>query len=144
MGEAVIPEHVALVPGANDLLRWFGYWPTFHDAEVIRVDIRRSGTSAVSVHTFEATDVVNGRGAYVCTKHVVVTFVMNGIREATCTGFNHQNVLSGLEIAVSEGAYELKLEGCYGVDATITADALRIDLAPGAPSDSQYLAAATL
>jgi len=35
--------------------------------------------------------------------------------------------------------YKLTLSGCYGVDGSITAASLRIELAAGPPTDSQYL-----
>jgi hypothetical protein len=53
---------------------------------------------------------VNAEGQYVCRKHVVVSFFLNGIRELELTGFNDQNVLSGLELASVEQGYELPLK----------------------------------
>jgi hypothetical protein len=131
------------IPGASDFVAWFGYWPSFHDAEVTSIELVRSGASRVTVHVFEATDEVNAKGQYVCRRHAVVSFFVNGIRELTLTAFNQQNVLSGLQLDSVEQGYRLTLEGCYGVDGLITAESVRIEFAAGAPSDSQYLSEGT-
>ena len=131
------------IPGAGDLIEWFGYWPSFHDAEVTSVELTRSGPSRVAVHVFEITDEVNAKSQYVCRKHVIVSFRMDGILEVELTGFNRQNVLAGLEVAGLEQGYELRLAGCHGVDGRIAAESVCITLEPGPPSDSQYLTEAT-
>jgi hypothetical protein len=127
------------VPGASDLIAWFGYWPSFHDAEVTSIELVRSGTSRVSVHTFGSTGEIDAKRHYVCTKHVVVSFLLNGISELELTDFNHQNVLACLLLTRVERGYELKLQGLFGVDGVITAESVSIELVAGAPPDSQYL-----
>jgi Immunity protein 50 len=86
------PENV---PGASELLSWFGYWPSFHDAEVLSIHLNRSGESTVAIHTRHRTDQVDDHGYFVTTKHVLVTFVHEGIHTVQLTDFNHQNVISG-------------------------------------------------
>jgi Immunity protein 50 len=144
MDETPSPESIALpIPGARSLIEWFGYWPSFHDAEVTSIELTRSGASRIAVHAFEPTGEVNAKGQYVLQKHVIVSFVLNGVREVELTGFNHQNVLSGLELERSEQGYQLTLEGCYGVEGSVSAESVRIELAEGAPPDSQYLTEGT-
>lgn len=48
------------VPGAAELIAWFGYWPSFHDAEVFEL-VQQSDSSRVRLHTWEMTDQVNER-----------------------------------------------------------------------------------
>jgi len=31
------------VPGAAEIVNWFGYWPTFHDAEIVSIELKRAG-----------------------------------------------------------------------------------------------------
>jgi hypothetical protein len=134
-----IPDWLASIPGANEVIAWFGYWPSFHDAEVTLIELARSDPSRVDVHAFESTEEINAKGQYVSRNHAVVSFLVGGIQELTLTGFNHQNVLSGLRLARVEEGYQLTLEGCYGIDGVITAESLRIALRPSVPPDSQYL-----
>jgi hypothetical protein len=139
MGDKPPEWLTAQIPGAADLIAWFGYWPSFHDAEVISIQLLRSGPSRLCLHTFDCTREVNKKGQYVCQKHVVITFLLAGLRRLELAGFNHQNVISGLTIVRAGGGYELIIEGCYGVEGALAAESVSIELAPGAPLDSQYL-----
>jgi hypothetical protein len=132
-------EVIDEVRGAADLIKWFGYWPSFHDAEVLDVELHRSGSSAIRIHTFEITDQVNSQGHYICVKHVVVTFILEGVNNLHLDYFNGQNVIYGLLLRQTPEAYELTLDGCHGVDGTIAAERVQLELAPGVPADSQYL-----
>jgi hypothetical protein len=64
------------MPGADAVVAWFGYWPTFHDAEVTSILLDRAGPSRVVVHTFEMTPEVDAQGHYVIAKRAIVTFFM--------------------------------------------------------------------
>jgi hypothetical protein len=52
--------------------------------------------------------------------------------------FNGQNVIFGLDLKQTREGYELTLEGCHGVEGTLTADRVRIEIEPGLPADSHY------
>lgn len=100
-----VPEWLTVeVPGATDLIALFGYWPSFHDSEVIAIELVQSGPSRLSVHTFERSSEVNQKGQYICRKHVVVTFLFRGIRGLELSGFNHQSVIWGLTLRKVEEA----------------------------------------
>ena len=40
-------EILLQVPGASALVQLFGYWPSFHDAEVISVKLHRNSQSLI-------------------------------------------------------------------------------------------------
>ena len=126
------------VPGASELTRWFGYWPSFHDAEVLDLELHRAGYSTVRIHTFEMTSEIDTQGFFIFTKHVIVEFILEGVKNLHLDDFNAQNVISGLDLKQTAEGFELVLEGCYGVEGTITADRIRIQIQPGPPIDSQY------
>jgi hypothetical protein len=72
------------VNGAKELRDWFGYWPSFHGAEVIELHLCRSTSSSIKIHTWEATKEVDVQHGYsVMTKHVVVEILFKGIFEPT-------------------------------------------------------------
>jgi hypothetical protein len=81
----------------------FGRWPSFHDAEVLRVVLDRSGdegpTLEVTIHVFDMTSDVDPQGFCVLKNHTEVTlrFTLVGLKRLQW--FNHQNVLSSLEIS---------------------------------------------
>ena len=75
------PPELGTIEGAKNLRDWFGYWPSFHDAEVILLHLNRSDASTLAVHTWEMTKEVDEKGFYVLAKHVVVEFVMKEVVE---------------------------------------------------------------
>lgn len=91
-----LPQELHAIEGAQQLYDWFGYWPSFHDAEVLSLHLNRSGTSSLVLHTWEMTKELDERGYYILTKHVVVEFVMKEIVELNVNGFSQQNVIFGL------------------------------------------------
>jgi hypothetical protein len=130
------------IQGASDLVAWFGYWPTFHDAEVLDLQLERTATRCLfRVHAFRMTPETDDRGYFICDRHVVVSFECEDVTSLEIDGFNHQNALMGLELSrTSEGAIRLELEPAYGLGGVIEARGLRLTLAPGVPPDSIYAA----
>jgi immunity protein 50 of polymorphic toxin system len=131
-----LADELHAIVGARELHEWFGYWPTFHDAEILSLHLNRHGTSSLLIHTWEMTKKVDERGFYVLEKHIVVEFVLDDISELELGGFSHQNVISGLELVKKGAGFELALDPCYGLAGTIEAQKVSIRLKPGRPSDS--------
>jgi hypothetical protein len=131
------PEFLADIPGASELLECFGFWPTFHDGEVLSVHLDRAGPSRLRVHTWAIeTTSVNSQRTYLWKhiwKHIIVTFILEDISELELDGFNHQNVVAGLILTKDPNGYKLKLEPCFGLSGTIAAGSVRIELEPGKP-----------
>jgi len=128
------PAHLEVVAGSRELLNWFGYWPNFHDAEVIRLHLNRRGESSLVVHTWEMTKEVDERGYYILTKHVVVEFLLEQVSGLNLTGFSHQNVLFGLTIEPADNGFRLSLDDSFGIAGTIDAEKISIRLTPGKPT----------
>jgi len=131
-----LPDGLRAVTGAQQLHDWFGYWPTFHDAEVISLHLNRKNPSILKVHTWEMTSEVDMTGHYVLAKDVVVDFVID-ISAADDSlelyGYSHQNVIFGLAIDKDDSAYKLDIDPCYGLGGSIKADNISIRLTPGEP-----------
>jgi hypothetical protein len=114
------------IPGAEDVVAWFGHWPMFHDAEVLTITLDRTGTSRVVIHAFEMT------------KHAVVTFLLDGfppdqygVTNTRLDFFNGQNVLSSAYIKPIPEGFELVLEGVHGLDGSIFCERPSVALKPG-------------
>jgi len=92
------------IHGSHLLTDIFGRWPSFHDAEVISMELCRNLTGIAHptlktrIHAFEMTSEVNDHGYYVLRNHVLVGFVFRDIDELSMNGFNQQNALWELEI----------------------------------------------
>jgi hypothetical protein len=126
------------IAGAQTLFDWFGYWPSFHDAEVLSIELNRTGPSKIEVHTFAATDAVNSEGAYICDKHCIVTLFLEDLEGVDLVDFNQMNVLSSLRFQRENDTFTLALASTYGVGGSIKAKSVRIELTSGIPEDSQY------
>src|SRR5579862_3841250 len=96
-----LPLELASVEGARELWHWFGYWPDFHDAEVLRLDLNRSGSSSLSVNTWHTTGEIDEDGYYRREKNVTVEFTLTGISDLDLNGFSHQNVVGNIKIEKS-------------------------------------------
>ena len=135
------------VPGGPELLRWFGQIPNFHDAEILGLNLRRSGQSTLILHGWVMTNEVGRDGFIVLDKHAVVTFTMEDIMDLQLDGFSHQNVIGGLKLQRAtdrgRGNYyplpespediEIELEPCFGLDGVIRAKRVSISFEPGCP-----------
>ena len=137
MKTSLTPEQIAeWIPGAAELVAWHGRWPSFHDAEVVSIELHRSGLSRVHVHAFQMTSAIGATGHYVCEKHTVIAFLLDDIQNVALEGFNHQNVLSGLHITRAENTVEVSLLDIYGVSGSLIAKRLSLEFEPGIPTGS--------
>ena len=146
------PDVLASIPGGPELLAWFGYVPSFHDAEIISLHLNRTGLSTLCIHTWEITDTVDSKGFYALEKQAIVTFTLEEIENLELEGFSHQNVIGGLELNRIEAEtpplgmlwiqpprpqpdlYEIILHPCYGLSGSIRAQQVSIALTPGEPA----------
>ena len=130
-----IANELKVIAGAQELFDWFGYWPTFHDAEIVSLHLNRRSPSSLLVHRGEPTGKVDERGFYVLGKHVVVEFVFEDIIDLNLGDFSHQNVISSLHIEKKDEGFIFTLAQCYGLAGTIDAKKVSIRLNPGRPLD---------
>jgi hypothetical protein len=117
----------------------FGRWPSFHDAEVISIELFRdpSGTNEPSlkakIYVFEATREIDDRGFYVLKNHEVVAILFSGIDNSSIAGFNQQNVLSDLVIVdissrqLDQLKFEVHFPSLFGVEAEFKCRAIEVE-----------------
>jgi hypothetical protein len=78
------------VSGGADLVRWFGRVPSFHDAEILSLDLRRIGQSFLRLHGWINTGQAGQDGYFVLDRHAIVTFaIWRVISEAGSTPALH-------------------------------------------------------
>jgi hypothetical protein len=126
------------IPGALQLFDWFGYWPSFHDAEVLSIELNRIGPTKIRVHAFAVTGAVDSNDSYVCDKHCIVTLLLEDLEGVELADFNQMNVLSSLRFQRGNNTFILTLGSIFGVGGSIKAKSVRIELTAGIPEDSQY------
>ncbi|MCX5515240.1 hypothetical protein C3941_12845 [Kaistia algarum] len=116
------------VPGWSNLVAWFGGRPTFHDAEVISLDLRRDPEESVlRVHTWQMTSDLDERGYFILDRHVIVRFILAGISALELSEWSAQNVIFGLALSRDERGYRIELHSIFGIGGVIIANSLRVD-----------------
>jgi hypothetical protein len=130
-----VPLHLKSIAGFNEVASWFGDWPSFHDAEILQLCLDRTGQSFLKVLTWQRTREVDERGVYVQKKHAVVVFLLDGVRDVSLDGFNHQNVIFGLDVETTETGVKLTMDPCFGLSGSIEAKGLRLELQPQGSDD---------
>jgi hypothetical protein len=132
-------DEVERIPGAERLVAVFGYWPSFHDAEVLwlRLDRRPQGedygpTLETLIHTFEITPEVGADGFYVQRHHVLVHLRFREVAELRLDGFNHQNALAMLTLTdlrdrqLERVLWEVEFDPAYGLGASFQCRAVEV------------------
>jgi hypothetical protein len=120
--------------GVDQVIEVFGYWPSFHDAEVkwLRLDRHDTdgGTGPVvefAIHCFEITDQVAPSGHFVLRKHTLIHFRFRDVTDLRIEGFNHQNAIFRLEIADESDAswqrpyFKASIDPAFGIGGSFHA-----------------------
>jgi hypothetical protein len=126
------------ISGGELLTNVFGRWPSFHDAEVLRISLERTAdfvagpACEIDIHVHEMTSELDDKGFYVLRHHTVVTLRCEGVRESELGGFNNQNVLAGLGLVAASRPddptvrCELILDPSYGVAARFACASVQV------------------
>jgi len=129
------------IEGSEKLVSRFGYWPTFHDAEVVHFNLWRGNIGSnpegdwtepellSKIHVWEMTNEVDDKGYLVHRHNTLVTLRFSGIDQFTMDGFNHQNAIMGLSIAPSDdmsGRYQVIFAPAFGIGAEFTCSSISI------------------
>ena len=121
-----------LIDRAELLTEVFGYWPTFHDAEVVWMALDRSAVATdccgpsceMLIHVFEMTEEITASGHYQLNKHHLTKLRFDGLDGIRLNGFNHQNAIFGLEIVRTPESDDnpepwlVTIDGSFGIEAT--------------------------
>ncbi len=139
------------IKNGNLLTDIFGQWPSFHDAEVLKVILDRAPsrqfcgpTLEAHIHVFEMTSEIDEEGFYKLTKHTLVQLAFLEVYELSLTDFNHQNVLLALGIVdISDRQlecikFEVIFSSSWGVAAKFQCAAVEVrsvqPFIPGQPA----------
>jgi hypothetical protein len=122
------------------IIQRFGYWPSFHDAEVSKVTFEAHpgyrATATFLIETHEFINELNKRGQYKQVNNCLVELQFTGIKEMHFDGFDHQNVIFDLAFKESSENIECTFDSSIGLAASIVAEeALVLSLVPVEESD---------
>ena len=144
------------IPGAERLVRVFGRWPSFHDAEVVDLRLERRGRDdfegpvlLARFHLFRGRKDPSRAGGVRWEDHTLATLRFGCVHHLSIAGFNHQNAILDLHIETLEAgahpaspslpAYRVAFEPSFGVGASFLCASVEVvDVAPGCPPGSVY------
>lgn len=106
------------IPGGEEVISWYGKWPSFHDAEILELHLQRTGRSWIKIYN-------------VWNKYGVVTFNMETVTDLELADFSQQNVIGGLELEESPKGIRLTMIPCYGLAGYFVAERMSVELSPG-------------
>ncbi len=117
----------------------YGRWPSFHDAEVLEITMRREMLGPrtrpclnAAIHLCRQTSLVDEGSSSTLIDPQVVRLSFLEIDQLTMTGFNHQNVLSNLFITeISEKQFvqmnfRVHFAGIFGVDLCFECNSIQV------------------
>ena len=126
------------IEGYESVVDHLGLWPSFHDAEVLKLVIDRTSpchssvpSPALDLHLrgWVMTSELTATGFYKLQGEAVFHFRFEGISRLRIEGFNNQNVLSSLNLELvthprdaSRQMLQVELEHCYEFEASFTAE----------------------
>ena len=97
------------IAGSEKITGIFGYWPSFHDAEILELHFVRGNVQpeqkiydfprlTLTIHLWELTNEVDPKGFFVLRHHTIATLKFTDVFEFQMQGFNHQNAILSLSI----------------------------------------------
>jgi hypothetical protein len=118
------------LPGAQELIAWYGVFPSFHDATVEELQLSGDGKGVLCVRGQRMTDKVDPSGYFILDKNFRVTFTMSGVSDIHLSEIMTGCIISTLDIVKKGDAFEFKIESSYGFHGTIRARNIHIHHEP--------------
>lgn len=112
------------IANQEQVVRYFGEWPSFHDAEVISVELRRGESPGeyadlyASIHVRKYVPANVGTAQFELTKthDAVITFRFQYVSDLSLSGFNHQNVIDDLTFSEEGERVGVCFDSIFGVE----------------------------
>lgn len=73
------------LPGGAQVIEWFGFIPSFHDASLDKIEIA-NGTVTMRLKAFRMTSEVDDRGYFVLDRHALVTLYFSRVSGISLAG----------------------------------------------------------
>jgi len=112
----------------------YGEWPSFHDAEIMRVTLSRgleAGKFAkitADINLYYTKEINKGTAQYeiVKTKDNVITIEFYGVESVVISEFNYQNVIDDLILKEVGTLIGVEFQSIFGVEATFTCEEMAV------------------
>ena len=132
-------EAPRFIGNAKALVEAIGYWPSFHDANVLDAE-RNTDTFSVTVHLFAMTDEIDSAGYFVLERHHRVKIVMHGVQSSSLPAPYAGDCLDGLNFSQDGELLRVDFASHMGQDGAVVCRAAEIAVI--VPCDSKGAALA--
>jgi hypothetical protein len=139
------PELFDSLPGAAAVTDWFGFLPSFHDWELLGLEMAPAAVS-LRLHAFRMTSETDADGYFVRDRHAIVTLRLTKVTGLSLSGCSASIILelrirqfeAGRSAPVEwqtcggpeEGDYEIVIDAAYGLQGTIFAKGVELEIIP--------------
>jgi hypothetical protein len=137
----------SLIIGSEKLTATFGYWPSFHDAEILELHFWRGNIQTekgiydfpvltLTIHLWELTKDVD-QGYFVLRHHTLTKLRFCDVEDFQMQGFNHQNAIMGLSVTTEQRTerpspyFAVEVDPAFGMGASFKC--LRIEVVDAVP-----------
>lgn len=129
----VDPEQIDLsvlqhIAGAEMVTKWFGFWPSFHDCEILRITMERQFGEEPCCYGYKVEFIVFDGSVEPSDKrrnNSLLTLFFKRPIKASIKGFNHQNAINGLWIWIENEKFLVEFCG-FGADAAWECESVRV------------------
>ena len=118
-------EAPRFVGNGQALVEAMGYWPSFHDANVLEAE-QDTDTYSVTVHLFAMTDQVDSAGYFVLEKHHRVKIVMYGVQSSSLPAGYSDDCLDSITFSQAGEFLQADFASHMGQDGTVVCRAAEI------------------
>ncbi|HDS1734658.1 Imm50 family immunity protein [Pseudomonas sp. BP8] len=122
-------EWPSCVQNAEKVVKALGFWPGFHDAEIISVSASRSGVGSptsssarlcVNVRYYKGINQGTENYEAVCFQSLLIELLFYDLHSFSVEDFNHQNVIDSIEFArTDDHAIEVSISSIFGFGGVI-------------------------
>jgi tRNA(adenine34) deaminase len=105
-----------LIENSDKILNIFGYWPSFHDAEIQELNLNiadgepwepgsESPTLTMKIHVFEMTKDLTPEGYFILKNHTLTRLRFRSVQDLQLSGFANQNSIFELVFGTEPMSY---------------------------------------
>jgi hypothetical protein len=133
-------EIIKHIDGSERVEKALGFWPSFHDAEVISFSVSRAlpldtnicfAKLVVHVRQYAEVGVGTAEYALAIVKNVLVNFIFKGVSDLSVSEFNHQNVINSIKFKSTEAlgtpSISVEIESIWGFGGSLQCNSVVVE-----------------
>jgi hypothetical protein len=136
----------------------FGYWPSFHNAEIHELHFSRGDIQAeksvydfpfltLKIHVWKLTKDLDSKGYFILRHHTLVTLRFRDVADFEMQGFNHQNAVMELALTSQEPKegpspyFSVEVVPAFGMSASFNCRGIEVIEAVSCGEDGKLILA---